>query len=137
MQDAQGNKTGGGGEKEKKKKKNVKRYVEKEKLIWYAREIAGNSTRMPPLYRFANDACELWFVECVILLGKYGVFGASECKRGIRGEGEGYLRIFPLYSEKYNGGIGMGDEIIAAFVGDRSFVTCDRLNKHPFMNSCF
>ena len=59
MQDAQGNKTGGGGEKEKKKKKNVKRYGEKEKLIWYAREIAGNSTRMPPLYRFANDACEL------------------------------------------------------------------------------
>lgn len=51
--------------------------------------------------------------------------------------GGGYLRIFPLYSEKYNGGIGMGDEIIAAFVGDRSFVTCDRLNKHPFMNSCF
>lgn len=47
------------GKEEEEEKKNVKRYVEKEKLIWYAREIAGNSTRMPPLYRFANDACEL------------------------------------------------------------------------------
>lgn len=48
-----------GRRRRRRRKKNVKRYVEKEKLIWYAREIAGNSTRMPPLYRFANDACEL------------------------------------------------------------------------------
>lgn len=47
------------GKEEEEEKKNIKRYVEKEKLIWYAREIAGNSTRMPPLYRFTNDACEL------------------------------------------------------------------------------
>lgn len=51
MQDARGNETeeGEGKKKEREReKKNVKRYVEKEKLIWYAREIAGNSTRMPP-----------------------------------------------------------------------------------------
>lgn len=58
-------------------------------------------------------------MECVILLGKYGVFGASECKRGIRG---GVICEF-FRSIPRNIMAGLGDEIIAAFVGDRSFVT--------------
>lgn len=46
---------------------------------------------------------------------EYGVFGARECKRGIRG---GIICEFFCFIPRNNGGIGMGDKI-DMFAGDR------------------
>lgn len=86
--------------------------MEKEKLIWYAREIAGNSTRMPPLYRFANDAsCDSWNV---ILLGNM-VFLVLVSVNVELGEGRGGL--FANFSALFR-------EIMAGLGWEMRLLTC-------------
>lgn len=76
-------------------------------------------------------------MECVILLEKYGVFGASECKRGIRGGRGGVIcEFFRSIPRNIMAGLGWEMKLLPRSL-EIGLSLRDRLNTHPFMNSCF